>query len=203
MRGLKMRPVILRGSKIYLSVTLEQDKEKWLVWINDRDIQNFISSPMDIYFEKDFDEILEELRRKKSRTINFAIVENNKDRLVGFIWMDSIDWQARNAKIMYFIGKEHWGKGYASEALSLICEFAFENMNLEKVYTFVHETNGASLSVLEKNRFTLVGRLRRHAYVPKYGYVDVLVYELLKEEWKKPSINNLKIVEIEVNNKKW
>jgi RimJ/RimL family protein N-acetyltransferase len=197
MRGLKMRPVILKGSKIYLSITLEQDKEKWLVWINDRDIQSFISSPMDIYFEKDFDEILEELRRKKSRTINFAVVENNKDRLVGFIWMDSIDWQARNAKIMYFIGKEHWGKGYASEALSLICEFAFENMNLEKLYTFVHETNGASRTVLEKNGFMIVGRLRRHAYVPKHGYVDVLIYELLKEDWKKPSINNLKIVEIE------
>jgi RimJ/RimL family protein N-acetyltransferase len=197
MRGLKMRPVILKGSKIYLSITLEQDKEKWLVWINDRDIQSFISSPMDIYFEKDFDEILEELRRKKSRTINFAVVENNKDRLVGFIWMDSIDWQARNAKIMYFIGKEHWGKGYASEALSLICEFAFENMNLEKLYTFVHETNGASRTVLEKNGFMIVGRLRRHAYVPKHGYVDVLIYELLKEDWKKPSINNLKMVEIE------
>jgi len=192
-----MRPVILKGSKIYLSITLEQDKEKWLVWINDRDIQSFISSPMDIYFEKDFDEILEELRRKKSRTINFAVVENNKDRLVGFIWMDSIDWQARNAKIMYFIGKEHWGKGYASEALSLICEFAFENMNLEKLYTFVHETNGASRTVLEKNGFMIVGRLRRHAYVPKHGYVDVLIYELLKEDWKKPSINNLKMVEIE------
>ena len=193
-----MRPVILRGSKIYLSVTLEQDREKWLVWINDRDIQNFISSPMDIYFEKDFNEILEELRRKKSRTINFAIVENNNDRLVGFIWMDLIDWQARNAKIMYFIGKEHWGKGYASEALSLICEFAFENMNLEKLYTFVHENNGASITVLEKNGFSLVGRLKKHAYVPKHGYVDVLIYELLKEEWKKPTINKLKMVEIDI-----
>ena len=70
-------------------------------------------------------------------------------------------------------------------------------MNLEKLYTFVHETNGASRTVLEKNGFMIVGRLRRHAYVPKHGYVDVLIYELLKEDWKKPSINNLKMVEIE------
>jgi RimJ/RimL family protein N-acetyltransferase len=179
-----VRPIILKGEKVSLAVSLEKDKDKWLIWVNDRNIQNFVNSPMNIYFEKDFDEILEELRKNKSSMVNFAIVENSSNELVGFIGIGSIDWQSRNAMIWYFIGKEHWGKGYASEALALICEFAFENMNLEKLYTFVHEPNKASQRILEKNGFKLIGRFRKHAYIPKYGYVDSFAYELLREEWK-------------------
>lgn len=136
---------------------------------------------MMIYFENDFDEILKELRKNREKMINFAVVENEKEELVGFCGIGDIDWRSRNAMVWYLIGKEHWGKGYGTETLALLCRFAFENMNLRKLYTHVYEPNRASIRVLEKNGFKLVGRLKKHVYLPDYGYVDELIYERFKD----------------------
>lgn len=179
-----MRPTILKGKKVSLAVSLSEDKEKWLLWVNDREIQNMVGNPMRIYFESDFDEILEELRKSKEKMVNFAVVENEKEELVGFCGIGTIDWRSRKAVVWYFIGKEHWGKGYGTETLALLCRFAFENMNLRKLYTYVYEPNRASIRVLEKNGFKLAGRLEEHTYLPGYGYVDELIYELLEKDWK-------------------
>jgi len=165
------------GDKVSLAVSLSGDREKWLLWVNDREIQNMVSSPMAVYFERDFDEILEELRKNKEKMVNFAVVENVKGELVGFCGIGSIDWHSRKAMVWYFIGKEHWGKGYGTETLALLCRFAFENMNLRKLYAHVYGPNKASIRVLEKNGFELVGRLREHTHLPGHGYVDELVYE--------------------------
>lgn len=180
----KVRPTILKGEKVSLSPIMSEDKERWLLWFNDRDIQNFVNNPMNVYFEKDFDEVVEEVRKNKNTSISFAIVENSEGELVGFSGLEAIHWQARNAFVWYFLGKEHWEKGYATEALALMCRFAFENMNLIKLHTIVYEPNKASIRVLEKNGFKLVGRFRKHFYIPGHGYVDGLAYELLREEWQ-------------------
>ncbi|CAB49323.1 GNAT family N-acetyltransferase [Pyrococcus abyssi] len=140
-----------------------------------------VNNPMMIYFENDFDEILKELRKNREKMINFAVVENEKEELVGFCGIGDIDWRSRNAMVWYLIGKEHWGKGYGTETLALLCRFAFENMNLRKLYTHVYEPNRASIRVLEKNGFKLVGRLKKHVYLPDYGYVDELIYERFKD----------------------
>jgi len=62
---MRMRPVIVNGDKASLAVSLSEDKEKWLLWVNDREIQNMVN----------IDEILEELRKDKEKTVNFAVID--------------------------------------------------------------------------------------------------------------------------------
>ncbi len=49
----------------------------------------------------------------------------------------------------------------------------------------MYEANKASVRILEKLGFKQVGRLRRHLLDPELGPIDLLVYEILREEWKK------------------
>jgi ribosomal-protein-alanine N-acetyltransferase len=58
-----------------------------------------------------------------------------------------------NAEIGYWIGEPYWGKGYATEAVKLLVDFAFEELGLLRVYAYVYGYNVASMRVLEKAGF--------------------------------------------------
>lgn len=178
------RPKIMRGEKISLAIILKEDKDKWFLWINDRNIQIFLNDGARIDLREEFDEIYEMSKKNKQKMVDFAIVDNTNGELIGFAGLRGINWVSRHAMVWYVIDKEHWKKGYASEALSLLCKFAFENLNLNKLWARVYEPNKASQLVLEKNGFKFVGRLRKHVYLPEFGYVDELHYDLLRENNK-------------------
>ena len=58
-----------------------------------------------------------------------------------------------NAEIGYWIGESYWGKGYATEAVKLLIDYAFEELDLLRVYACVFEYNTGSMRVLEKVGF--------------------------------------------------
>lgn len=58
-----------------------------------------------------------------------------------------------NAEIGYWIGESYWGKGYATEAVKLLIDSAFDELDLLRVYAYVFEYNTGSMRVLEKVGF--------------------------------------------------
>jgi len=80
------------------------------------------------------------------------------------------------------IAPEEWGNGYATDALTAVCGYAFEERRLNKVYATTYATNPASSRVLEKAGFTREGVLRKEGFVDG-DYVDMYRYGLLAEEW--------------------
>nr|WP_048058324.1 GNAT family protein [Pyrococcus yayanosii] len=172
-----MRQIVLRGKKVSLGILLKEDIPKVWLWYNDRDIRRFLSSPDALFYFEDEMEWYERVRREKERHRVFGILENRSDGLVGILGLHGIDFKNGYAELGYFLAKEFWGKGYATEAVSLALTYAFEWINLRKVIARVYAPNKASIRVLEKNGFILVGRLREHVYVPGHGFVDVLFYE--------------------------
>ncbi|NJE42096.1 GNAT family N-acetyltransferase [Thermococcus sp. GR6] len=176
-----MRPIILEGNLVSLGILLREDLKHIWLWYNDRDVRRYLSFPEEIFFYEDELEWYEALRREKKHEKVFAVIENSSRSLVGLVGLHKIDFHNGRAELGYFIGKEYWGRGYASEAVSLAVRYAFEWLNLRKVYAHVYESNGASIRILEKNGFKLAGRWRKHQYVPGEGFVDVLCYEIFRE----------------------
>ncbi|MDH6311003.1 ribosomal-protein-alanine N-acetyltransferase [Dysgonomonas sp. PFB1-18] len=58
-----------------------------------------------------------------------------------------------NAEIGYWIGEPYWGRGYATDAVRKCLKFAFEELNLLRVYANIYEYNIGSMKVLEKVGF--------------------------------------------------
>lgn len=58
-----------------------------------------------------------------------------------------------NAEIGYWIGEPYWGRGYATDAVRQCLKFAFEELNLLRVYANICEYNIGSMKVLEKVGF--------------------------------------------------
>lgn len=84
--------------------------------------------------------------------------------------------------IGYIIGKGHRGNGYAEEATHELLRFAFEDIELHRVYATCWARNERSAHILEKLGFIREGVLREHAL--KWGkYEDDVYYGMLRREW--------------------
>ena len=86
---------------------------------------------------------------------------------VGVISIDNIDKINRNAEVGYWIGKEYWNRGIATESLTLVIDYAFNILDLHKLYASVFVQNAASIHVLEKCSLRKEGELYQQKY--KHG----------------------------------
>ncbi len=77
--------------------------------------------------------------------------------LVGVVGLSDINTIDRSAHVGYWIGKKYRNKGYATDALNTICDYAFNVRKLVRIHTKVIEYNLASLRVLLKGGFTVEG----------------------------------------------
>ncbi|MFC3957918.1 GNAT family N-acetyltransferase [Halovivax cerinus] len=86
------------------------------------------------------------------------------------------------AEVGYAITPDHWGNGYCTDALKLVCTYAFEERRIAKLHAETFATNPASARVLNKVGFRKEGSFRDHAFVDGER-VNVIRYGLLAEEW--------------------
>lgn len=104
-------------------------------------------------------------------------VEREAGGGIGFTIGDDV--HARVAEIGYWLGRRHWGRGIATEALRAVTARAFAACDIDRVEARVFGWNGASIRVLEKAGYSREACLRRA--VLKDGEVtDLLIYGILR-----------------------
>ena len=105
---------------------------------------------------------------------------------VGVIGLTDIDRSWGNAEVGYYIDPDEAGRGYATAAVSLVVEYAFDHLRLHKLEALVIANNDASRRVLEKNEFEEEGYLREHAFVDGTIH-DTYIFGLPKSEYSRNS----------------
>jgi RimJ/RimL family protein N-acetyltransferase len=108
-------------------------------------------------------------------------VETLAGEFVGAVGLGGIDPRSRQAELGVWIARPHWGKGYGTEAVRTMCGFGFREMNLQRVFLRVYETNPRGRRAYEKVGFKEEGRLRQGQFV-NGRYVDVILMGLLAED---------------------
>ena len=115
----------------------------------------------------------------------FAICLNGfaPPQLVGSIGL-VFEQPSNRAEIGYWIGREYWGQGIATEASVSMLDFAFSELGLHRVYAECLTRNPASAAVLKKVGMTEEGLLRGHFRKEESEeYCDVQLFGLLREAW--------------------
>lgn len=100
---------------------------------------------------------------------------------IGYMWYQ----EDNNAvEVGYSLARRHWNKGYMTEALRAVIDYSFQTLGLHRIEA-QHETdNEASGAVMRKCGMEKEGTLRGRLY-NKGKYVDVNVYAILQEDYKK------------------
>jgi len=94
--------------------------------------------------------------------LSLAIVVDG--RAVGGVGLQLMtDVNRRSAEIGYWLGAAWWGRGIATEAVTLVSDWAFGAHGLLRIFAQPFAENLASRRVLEKSGYDLEGTLRRSA----------------------------------------
>ncbi len=95
---------------------------------------------------------IEASQKDTEGSIRRAIVLN--DRLIGAIGaLRDSDVHRFNAEVGYWLGKSHWGRGYATQALQSFVPWLFAHTDLNRLYAGVFGFNQPSMRVLIKAGF--------------------------------------------------
>jgi RimJ/RimL family protein N-acetyltransferase len=85
----------------------------------------------------------------------------NSGELVGVISLTpGRDVNRYSAEVGYFVGEQYWNRGYTTEVLRLVGNFAQFRHGLKRLYATVFDYNLASMHVLEKAGFKKEGIMR-------------------------------------------
>jgi ribosomal-protein-alanine N-acetyltransferase len=115
----------------------------------------------------------------------FAIIERGTDVPVGgVVLLRKDDVERISAEIGYWLGVAAWGRGLATSAVKAATAYAFDALELERVFAIANVRNTASARVLEKAGFVLEGTMRR-AVIKEGVVLDQFMYAALKTEWQR------------------
>lgn len=178
----------LSGDKCYLSPISLDDAERFTEWVNDMEMGLFMLFSTDVL---DLDKERELLMQIRRDNVSFAIVEKATDEAIGICGLVNVDMVHRHANFGIFIGdKAWWNKGIGTEATQLILDHAFNNLNLNNVSLEVYAFNQRAISCYEKVGFKFAGRRRK--FIFKAGsFHDVLIYDILAEEFSSPRVKDI------------
>lgn len=123
-------------------------------------------------------------RRNAGIEYPFAIL-NQEETLVGVTGL--VEVSGGVAELGYWIGKPFWGNGYATAANGQILHFAFETLELCRVFARPLQKNPASCRVLEKVNFA-AQRVETYDGPKWNGSATVVRYVLTREEWMKRAV---------------
>ena len=170
-------PVFLDGELVELRTIEQEDVDFLQEIINDPAVRHGLgtSDPITRSEEEEWIESLDE-----AEGYHFIIADDGTP--VGTCGLNDVNETWGVAEAGYFVHPDHWGNGYATDALRTLCRFGFEEKRLQKLLARAYATNPASQRVIEKAGFTEEGVLRQEAFVGGER-VDVHRYGLLAEEW--------------------
>jgi len=155
-------------------------------WGRDSEYQRLLNfDPAFLWSEKKWKEAIEsELGKDNPREYFFNIQTLSEKRLIGFIGLMGIEWNHGNAWVAIGLGeREDWGKGYGSDAMRLILQYAFNELNLYRLTLGFFEYNPRAQRSYEKVGFQLEGRQRQ--MVQRAGKRwDVLIMGILQPDWQ-------------------
>ena len=149
--------------------------EQTLLWLKDPDISKNLGLRKLPTLENTIKWIEE--AQQNSKTQAFAILDNH--RHVGNVVLEDINNFISTARFHIFIGENNLRRsGIGRTATYLICRYAFENLELNKVWLVVHTKNFPAITTYAKLGFRLEGILREEERI------DVLYMGLLKTDFK-------------------
>ncbi|MFE3576800.1 GNAT family N-acetyltransferase [Lysinibacillus sp. NPDC059133] len=115
--------------------------------------------------------------------LRWLIEEPTTKKVIGTCGFLNYEKAHNRIEIGYDLIPSYWRKGIMKETLSSIIDFAFTEMNINKIEAKVDPENESSIRLLEKLNFYQEGMLREHEF-EKGKYVDLVILSILKREYK-------------------
>jgi RimJ/RimL family protein N-acetyltransferase len=125
------------------------------------------------------------LQNNLTRDYMFSIVDLKDNSLIGACGLLYINWIIRSADFSFYIGKDEVymdEKGYAEDAVRLLLNYGFNNLNLHKIWMELYEFDKKKLDFF-KNKFSFItdGTLRDNCFEDGHYWNSYIISLLGKD----------------------
>jgi len=177
--------MLFETDRVFLRKMTVQDTEIYHKWRNDIDVMQTTAPFLDVYGIEETEEFVNQKILKSRSSKCYIIVEKKSNKPIGITSLINIDYKNRNAECIIDIGeKEAWGKGYGSEAMKLLLDFGFLEMNLHRIWLRVFSFNDRAIKLYEKLGFQKEG-ISREAIFRNGTWHDIIHMGVLQSEYMK------------------
>jgi len=179
--------VLLETKRLILRPTAISDAEQmYNNWASDPEVTKYLTwqPHADIEASK---AVLAEWDKENERVdyYHWGMVLKESGQIVGTGGALGIDEEHQSTELGYCISRACWGKGYMSEAVSAMIEYLFDVVGLNRIVARHYPENIASGRVMEKCGMAFEGIQRQAHYHPKFGFVDLVCYAILRSDFEK------------------
>ncbi|MBQ2729457.1 MAG: GNAT family N-acetyltransferase [Clostridia bacterium] len=136
---LKMRKLKLSDADAFYQFASDTKVTKYMNWIPHTSISDSINS---------IEKSIKEYENKSYYRWGISLKEN--DHLIGIIQLLAFDETKNSCSFAYMLNSEYQTKGYGTEALSAVIQFAFKKISVEVIEADIYSENKASSVVAKK-----------------------------------------------------
>jgi len=160
----------------------EDASARYATWLNDPLVTRHLETRFQIHSEEDVRRYIKDFDNVSKFLFGIHAIADGEQ--IGTCTLNKIDHNHGTAHYGIMVGdREYWGRGVVMEAVPLLLDFAFNELELRKITAGTYANNIATVINLKKLGFTQEGRLRAQL---KDGdeYTDELRFGILNLEWQ-------------------
>ncbi|MDH5393723.1 MAG: GNAT family N-acetyltransferase [Gammaproteobacteria bacterium] len=117
----------------------------------------------------------------------WAIETLNDNSFIGFVGLNEPKYELPVnpcVEVGWRLARKYWGNGYATEAGNASLDFAFDNLNVNEIYSFTSVANKKSQAVMERLNMINTHSNFNHPTIPDDSpYREHVLYKIDKENW--------------------
>lgn len=171
---------MLEGRNVRLKIMEKEDILLYSEWINNPDFYGEYN-PLEQESKEEIERSYENAPPEKRK----FFIEKKDGAKIGVV--NTFPASGGLLEIGFTLIPNERGKGYGTEAVQILIDYLFLSRELIRIQAFTDLGNVASQRLLDKVGFKREGTIRKSMFI-RGEWRDLLLYSILREEWRKPRI---------------
>jgi len=173
---------MIEGKRTFLRALERDDVERMQRWINDPEVKRHLVFTFPLSYDQELSWYKSKQLPSETEVV-LGIVDRETNRHIGNFGFHGIDWVNSVVEVGIIIGeKDFWSKGLGTDAMRAALAYAFNTLNINRVFLKVYGFNKRAIRSYEKCGFNREALLREDVF--KDGeYHDTIIMGLLRSEY--------------------
>ena len=170
----------LETARIVIRSIQPGDGDAWVSMLSDPRVRRFLPPFPEVTLES-FDDVIAR-RRKREHELGYtiwAVALKQTDEMIGQCGLLPAEGKGPEIEVAYHFTSASWNKGYATETVVAVLEYAFQSTELNRVIAIIMPENIASQRVAEKAGM-------RFDSIANYFDIPGLKKYVAERDWWKP-----------------
>lgn len=178
-----MRFPIITTPRLVLRAHTEEDQDEYLRLFSDKEALRYYGRMKAIGSLADARAEIIGLQNQflSSQVTKWAVMIQENSQYIGCVGIKDYMNRHRRGTLSCIIAPEHWGQGYAQEALGSVIHYGFTELSLNRIQAFVDPKNHRAVNMFTRLGFNLEATLNEYE-IECDNYINISIFGLINRE---------------------